>query len=94
MENWMDYAGIGGGAGILATILTWLRIKAKYESKVDNMCTDLEGLKKRVRFTDTCLVMYEGIKERLTNIEAMQKETRDDIKELLKRNGLQNKNKI
>lgn len=88
MENWEGYIGACGGSGLLAMLLTWFRAKAKYENKVDNIIQDLEGLKKRVRFTDTCLAMYEGIKERLINIESMQKETRNDIKTLLKRNGI------
>ncbi len=89
MDEWENYIGIGGGAGFLAMLLTWLRLKAKYENKVDNIDKDVEGLKRRVRFRDTCDAMHDGIKERLTNIEDMQKEARDDIKRLLARNGIQ-----
>lgn len=85
MDDLLKHIGVGGGAGAIGILLSWLGFK----SRIDNMTEDLSGLKKRVRFSDTCLAMYEGIDKRLTNIEAMQKETRSDIKKLLARNGIQ-----
>lgn len=92
MENWINYFGIGGGTGFIASILTWLRVRARYENKVDNLCKDLEGIKKRVRFSDVCHEIVTRIEGRLTSIEIIQRETQQDIKELLKRNIQKNKN--
>jgi hypothetical protein len=81
MDDLTEKIGIGGGAGIVGAILSWLGFKYR----IDNMQKDVETLKKEVRYQDTCLEVHKAVDARLQNIEDMQKEMRDDIKALIQR---------
>lgn len=71
--------GIGGGSGILGVLLSWLGFK----SQIKDLRTDLEGVKRRARFRDTCDEIVKRIENSLENIQAMQEEMRSDIKKIL-----------
>lgn len=90
MDDLSKHIGVGGGAGIMGVILSWLGFRYRIKSVEE----DMAGIKKRVRFSDVCQEIVTRIEDRLTGIEAMQKESRDDIKELLKRNGKKQSSKI
>lgn len=85
MDSLKD-VGVGGGAGLIGAILSWLG----FRHRIKRIEEDMNGLKKRVRFTDVCKEIVERMEGRLKRIEAMQDATSKDIKELLKLGRIRN----
>lgn len=79
MDDLTEKIGIGGGAGIIGAVLSWLGFKYR----IDNLQKNVESLKKSVRYEDTCIEVHKAVDVRLQSIEKMQKEMRDDIKALI-----------
>jgi len=74
MDDLTTKIGIGSGAGVLGIVLSWFGLKSR-----------VKDLKDSVRYADTCIAMHTALDKRLKNIETMQTEMRNDIKELIKR---------
>ena len=81
MDDLTTNVGVGGISGIVGVFLSWFGFK----SKVEGIEKDFATLKGTVRFTDTCNEISKGLTGQLTDIKVMQKEMRDDIKELIRR---------
>lgn len=81
MDELTEKIGIGGGAGIIGAVLSWLGFKYR----IDSLQNDVETLKKEVRYQDTCVEVHKAVDVRLQSIEDMQTEMRDDIKALIQR---------
>ena len=75
----MKDLGIGGGGGIIGLFLSWFGFK----SQIRDLRTDLNGVKRRVRFRDTCDEIVKRVEKSLESILAMQEEMRSDIKKIL-----------
>lgn len=56
-------------------------------SRVNHIEEDFTELRKAVRYEVTCDAIVTGINTQLSDIKKLAKETRKDIKELLKRGG-------
>lgn len=76
--------GIAGGSGLVGAVLGWLGFKAR----IKNIETKLQIMDKEVRYDVTCTKITDGIKIQLKDIKDMNKEMRDDIKQLLTGKGL------
>lgn len=81
MDELITGIGGAGGGGVVGVILAWLGFK----SKVCSIERRLSGLSDNVRYEDTCEKICGAMEKRLEGIEGMQKEMRDDVKELLGR---------
>ena len=81
MDDLLTKLGIGGGSGFLGIVLGWFGFKGR----IDALQTDLTTLKGVVRYEDTCEKVHVAVDTRLKSMETMQKEMRDDIKELIRR---------
>lgn len=79
MDDLMKDLGIGGGGGIIGLILSWFGFK----SQIRDLRTDLDGVKRRVRFRDTCDEIVKRVEKSLESIQGMQEEMRNDIKKIL-----------
>jgi hypothetical protein len=77
--GFMKDLGVGGGGGIIGLILSWFGFK----SQMKELRTDLDGVKQRVRFRDTCDEIVKRVEKSLESIQAMQEEMRNDIKKIL-----------
>jgi hypothetical protein len=73
--------GIPGGAGLLGIILGFFGLR----SRVRHVEKDNALLMRDARFGVTCDKIHTAVDTRLEGIEALGKESRDDIKELLRR---------
>lgn len=72
--------GIAAGSGLFGAVLGWIGFKARIGNVEKKLCS----IEKTVRFEVTCEKITDGIKLQLKDIRDMNKEMRDDIKELLK----------
>ena len=87
MDN-LTTTGIAGGSGLLGIILAFFGCKSEIKNlkgglkKSDENITEL---RKAVRYDKTCDEIHKAVDKRLESIEGMNKEMRDDIKELLKK---------
>jgi hypothetical protein len=78
MSDWANM-GMGGASGFVGIMLGWLGCK----SKIDTLEKRMDTLSATVRYKDTSEALHKALNERLAGIEDMQKEMRDDIKQLL-----------
>ena len=72
---------IPGGSGICGMVLGWFGLKSRISRVEKVVC----ALKKEIRFEITCDKIHEALNVRLENMEGLHKESRDDIKEILRR---------
>lgn len=79
MDDFTKNLGIGGGSGLIGIILGWLGFKGQMKE----IKSDLEGVKRRVQFRDTCDQIVKRLESTMKRIEGMQDEMRKDIKKLL-----------
>ena len=73
----LDTLLTGGGGGIGGVVLGWFGIKTKLISIEKKVC------KKQDK--SACDAVKDGFEHRFDSIESLQKETRDDVKEILRR---------
>ena len=74
MDN-LTTAGTSGAAGILGVIATWLGFKKDIKNLKDNV--------EKCQLKEVCAQIHEATNKRLESIEALQKESREDIKMIL-----------
>ncbi len=74
MDDLTTKIGIPGGAGLLGIILGFFGLKSRL-SRIEN----------DARYEVTCDKIHEAVDTRLKGIENLGKESRNDIKELLRR---------
>jgi len=53
--------------------------------RVNSLSEEIKDIRKEVRYEVTCDKIVAGLNTQFTDIKRLQKETRDDVKELLKR---------
>ena len=81
MDDLLTKIGIGGGSGLVGVVLGLFGFK----TKVQRLEKDMTEIKKDARYTITCIAVHKAVDEKLASMETMQKEMRDDIKELIRR---------
>lgn len=64
----MDIESIGAGAGaggLMSAVLTWLGVKQRF----DRVDSDLDNLKDKVVWRETCRITHNAVNQRLDQIE-------------------------
>ena len=77
----IEKGATAGGGGILGALLGFFGVKSKIDS-VDKRVNDLT---KVVQFEKTCEATHKGVDDKFETIHNLMKETRDGVKELLKK---------
>jgi len=84
MEDIATKTGVGGGIfGLVGVVVGWFGLKYRIAAIKENV----EQLSNNVRYKETCEEIIRATDLRLASIEAINKEMREDIKELLKKRG-------
>lgn len=81
MDDLSTKVGAGGIAGVIGILAGWFGLK----SRVNHVEKKISDMKEDFRFEVTCDKIHEAIDLRLKTMEGFHKETRNDIKEILKR---------
>lgn len=81
MDDLTVTAGVASGSGLIGLILGWLGFK----NRLTSIEKDIKDLRKNVRYDVTCKEINHGISIRLNDIQKMNTEIRNDIKEILKK---------
>lgn len=81
MDDLTTKVGVPGLSGAVGMMLGWFGLRTRIKSVEKSVC----NLKTEVRFEITCDKVHEALNLRLASMEGLHKESRDDIKEILRR---------
>lgn len=81
MDDLTTKIGVPGLSGAAGMVLGWFGLRSRIKSVEKSVC----NLKTEVRFEVTCDKVHGALDLRLATMEGLHKESRDDIKEILRR---------